>query len=143
MEAPKNNLTEKKPKVSLNPDDLIEEFLTSAYQEGLEKYFRESWRLGFDTSVMHSALKRHLTAYFYKGEDWDQETLENYGIRKHHLGAVIFCALCMLDTYKNHPEKDDRPCKLKHLQSYFNKEENEKKKTPWEIMVSEKQKEQE
>ncbi len=121
MDAPKNNLTEKKPKVSLNPDDLIEEFLTPAFEEGLEKYFRESWRLGFSTSTMHSALKRHLTAYFYKGEDWDQETLETYGIRKHHLGAVIFCALCMLDTYKNHPEKDDRPCKLKHLQNYFNK----------------------
>ena len=121
MDAPKNNTTENKPETSLIPDDLLEEFLTSCYAEGIKKYFRESWRLGFKTSVMQSALKRHLTAYFYKGEDWDKETLETYGIKKHHLGAVIFCALCMLDTYKNHPEKDDRPCKLKHLQDYFKK----------------------
>lgn len=126
MNAPKNNLIEKKPEVSLIPDDLLEEFLSPAYEEGVLKYWKESWRLGFPTSTMQSALKRHLTAYYYKGEDWDSETLERYNIKKHHLGAALFCILCMLDTYKNHPEKDDRPCKLKHLEQYFkNKEKND------------------
>lgn len=121
-QAPKNNELENKPRTSLNPDDLINEFLTPAYEEGIKKYFRESWRLGFKTSVMADALKRHFTKFFYKGEDFDQEALEKFDIKKHHLAAIIFCALCMLDTFKNHPELDDRPCKLKHLQDYFRKE---------------------
>ncbi len=120
--APKNNNLENKQKASLNPDDLINEFLTPAYDEGVLKYFRESWRLGFKTSTMADALKRHFTEFFYKGKDFDQEALEKFGIKKHHLGAVLFCTLCMLDTFKNHPELDDRPCKLKHLQDCFRKE---------------------
>jgi hypothetical protein len=106
--APKNHIEEGKPQLSLIPDDLLRDFLEPTYQEGLVKYSRESWREGFPITVMMDALKRHMTAFFYDGEDYDLESKEKYGIKKHHLGAALFCVLCMCDTVKNHPELDDR-----------------------------------
>ena len=120
MTAPKNIEQEGKPKMSAIPLDLLRDFLLPAYEEGFVKYFRESWRKGFKTSDMFDACQRHLTQYFYEQEDNDQETLEKYGIKKHHLGAVLFCVLCMCDTAKNHPELDDR-------KSIFNGEKQEGK----------------
>jgi len=108
MAAPKNNLIENKPKASLIPIDLLMEFLCPAYDEGLIKYFQDSWREGFETTIMADALLRHYSAYMNKKEDYDPDTLEKYGIKKHHLGAMLFCVLCLCDTYSNHPEMDDR-----------------------------------
>ena len=108
MTAPKNHIVENKPQMSLIPDDLLRDFLEPAYREGLLKYYRESWREGFPLSIMMDATKRHLTAFFHDGEELDKETLEKYGIRKYHLGAALFCILCMCDTVMNHPEMDDR-----------------------------------
>lgn len=106
--APKNTAQEGKPKMSLIPMDILAHFLCPAYEEGLLKYWRESWRAGFPTSEMADAALRHLSAYKDKKEDYDPETFEKYGIKKHHLGAVLFCVLCMCDTFLNHPELDDR-----------------------------------
>lgn len=107
MAAPKNNLAENKPQMSLIPDDILRDFLEPAYREGLIKYYRESWRGGFPLSVMMDALKRHMTSFFYDGEDFDKDS-EKHGVIKHHLGGALFCILCMCDTVKNHPELDDR-----------------------------------
>lgn len=106
--APKNIDQEAKPKMSAIPLDLLRDYLLPAYEEGYIKYYRESWRKGFKISDMFDAIQRHLTQYFYEQEDFDQDTLKDYNIKKKHLGAVVFCVLCMCDTDKNHPELDDR-----------------------------------
>jgi hypothetical protein len=60
-------------------------------------------------SVMMDACLRHLDKFFNKGEDYDQETLDNFGIKKHHLGAAMFCLISMYNDWRNHPHNDDRP----------------------------------
>lgn len=111
MPAPKNNIEENKPQMSLIPLDILAEFLVPAYMEGLEKYSRESWRLGFKVTTMMDALQRHLTAFFYDGEDFDTDA-EKFNVKKHHLGGALFSLLCMCDTVANHPELDDRHKKV-------------------------------
>jgi hypothetical protein len=106
--APKNIEQEDKPKMSAIPLDLLRDFLLPAYKEGWVKYYRESWRKGFKISDMMDAHERHMTQFFHELEDYDQETWKKYGIKKHHLGAMLFCIICMCDTIKNHPELDDR-----------------------------------
>jgi len=106
--APKNIEQENKPKPSLIPWDIILEFDEPPYQEGLKKYHRESWRGGFKISDMFDACQRHLILFMYHLQDYDQETWENYKIKKHHLGAAKFCITCMCQTLKEHPELDDR-----------------------------------
>lgn len=98
--------TKNKPDLSLIPFGLIAEYLTPAYMEGLIKYYRESWKLGFTTSTMFAGCMRHLTAYI-DGENYDPEAAK-LGVNKHHLAGAIFCIICMLDTFKNHQELDDR-----------------------------------
>ena len=111
--APKNNEQEAKSQMSLIPMDLLAKFLVPAYQEGLEKYYRESWREGFPISIMMDACLRHLTDFFYKGEDYDQDVPP--GIKKHHLGAAMFCILSMLETLETRPDLDDRQIKKEGL----------------------------
>lgn len=106
-EAPKNNLQEDKPLMSLIPMDLLAEFLEPAYREGLIKYSRESWRDGFNISTMIDALRRHEAAFWHTGEDLDPDAMA-IGVEKHHLGGMLFCVLCMCDTITNHPGRDDR-----------------------------------
>lgn len=106
--APKNNIHEAKPRPSLLPMDLLNEFLTPAYTEGLVKYFRESWREGFNTSDMLDAAIRHLIKFFWEGEIWDADARE-VGVNKTHLGGALFSILCMCHTIKSKPDLDDRP----------------------------------
>ncbi len=107
--APKDNKKEGKPQMSLLPMDLLQELLVPAYEEGLQKYFRESWRLGFKMSDMMDALQRHITKFYYKREEFDQETLKTYNIKKHHLGAALFCIISMYNTLQVNPQLDNRP----------------------------------
>jgi len=104
--APKNTANEKKLNLDLIPWDLLAQYLTPAYMEGLIKYYKESWKEGFTTSEMFAGTMRHLIAY-RSGEDFDPAAAE-LGIEKHHLGGALFCILCMLDTFTNHKELDDR-----------------------------------
>ncbi|MCP3966700.1 MAG: hypothetical protein GY718_10170 [Lentisphaerae bacterium] len=90
--------------MSLLPLDILAEMLCPAFQEGLEKYYRESWREGFQTSVMMDACLRHLSAFYYEREAFDPKYPE-----KHHLGAAVFCLIAMYNSWKNHEELDDRP----------------------------------
>jgi len=103
--APKER--KNKPKPSLIPFDLLLKYLEPAYQEGLIRYYRESWRLGFPITDMYDSAMRHLEKFFFQKEDWDKDA-EKLGIKKHHLGGVLFSVLCMLDTFENHPELDNR-----------------------------------
>lgn len=105
--APKDHLKEKKLDPSLLPMDVLIKYVVPAYQEGLQKYERESWRRGFHTSTLLAACQRHLAAYT-GGEDYDPEPKEKFDIDKHHLGAAIFCLLSILHSNEHHPELDDR-----------------------------------
>lgn len=107
MKAPKNNIEENKPDMSLIPMDLLGKYLVPAYEEGLVKYYRDSWRLNFPHSVMIAAARRHLSEFWENGEDFDQDN--ESGNPKHHLAGVIFCCLAMLNVHDTGDiEKDDR-----------------------------------
>ena len=105
--APKNASKDGKARPTLIPMDILEKYLTAAYEEGLIKYERESWRRGFVVTEMADAIKRHLKS-FLSGEDLDQEALELYGIEKTHLAAIMFCCASALHTLEYHPQLDDR-----------------------------------
>ena len=102
--APKNNIEEGKTRMSLLPLDILSEMLCPAYEEGVKKYEKDSWRKGFLLSIMMDACLRHLTAFFYTHEDYDP----TYP-KKHHLGAATFCLISMYHSWKNYPDSDDRP----------------------------------
>ena len=105
--APKNNVAEGKSRMSLLPMDILRKYVVPAYEEGLIKYKRESWRLGFYTSVMIDACLRHIEEFYWGGEDYDPSAQE-LGIIKHHLAGSIFCLLSILQTLDKKPELDDR-----------------------------------
>jgi len=102
--APKNNVQEGKPRMSLIPLDILEELLVPAYEEGIIKYKRESWRKGFNTSVMVDASLRHINEFFYKGYDID----ESSPTKKHHLAGAIFSLISAYYSSTRFPELDDR-----------------------------------
>lgn len=105
--APKNNEQEGKPDPTLLPMDLLIKYVVPAYQQELKKYWRESWRHGFQVSVMVAAAMRHISDFFWNCEDYDPDA-EQYGIQKHHLAGAIFSLLSILNTLDAHPEMDDR-----------------------------------
>jgi hypothetical protein len=109
MPAPKD--TKGKTDLSTIPLDLIDELLEPTYAEGVIKYKKDSWKEGFPVSVLYSALRRHLNQFYFEGEDYDKETFDQYKIKKHHLGAVIFCCLSIYNSLKINDDYDDRPNK--------------------------------
>ncbi len=92
--------------------------LEPAYREGILKYQRESWRLGFKSTLMYDALMRHLTAWFFGLESYDLESKEKFNINKHHLGGAMFSMINLYATEMKFPELDDRPLKI--LENYKN-----------------------
>ena len=104
--GPKNTIEEGKADLDLIPWDILARHLPQAYEEGLIKYYKESWKLGFTTTSMYAAAMRHLIAY-RSGEDYDPSA-KALGVDKHHLAGALFSILCMLDTFDNFPELDDR-----------------------------------
>ena len=113
--APKNYIEEGKAQMSLLPLDVLRKYIVPAYEEGILKYDRESWRKGFNTSILMDAAIRHLEEFYYQGKDYDLLSPTN----KHHLSGVVFCCLSILYSLENFPELDDRPCK-KYNQSTLN-----------------------
>ena len=102
--APKNNIQEGKPRLSLLPLDVLGKYLVPAYEEGVKKYQRESWRGGFHVSVMVDAALRHIEEFFWQGKDVDQDSQTG----KHHLAGAIFCLVSILHTLDTRPDLDDR-----------------------------------
>lgn len=102
--APKNATAEGKPSISLIPMDILVDFLLPAYEEGVTKYEKESWRQGFLVSDMVDAAMRHMNAFYYDAEDIDPDSKTN----KHHLGGAIFSLLSICHTLKYRPELDNR-----------------------------------
>lgn len=71
------------------------------YGLGAEKYTERNWEAGYEWSKSYAALQRHANQ-FWGGEDVDEE------LDSHHLAAVIFHALALLEYTTTHPELDDR-----------------------------------
>ena len=113
--APKNNVQEGKAKVSLLPMDILIKYLVPAYEEGVTKYARESWRQGFHTSVMVDAALRHINEFFWEGQDIDPDS----SVGKHHLAGAIFSLLSILHTLDTKPELDDRVKTIDHRLDYL------------------------
>lgn len=107
MSAPKNNINEGKPRPTLLPMDILIKWVIPAYEEGVIKYERESWREGFKTSVLMDAAQRHMNTFFYDQEEYDVQAAD-LGVTKHHLAGAIFSLLSILHTLEHHPELDDR-----------------------------------
>jgi hypothetical protein len=105
--APKNNIQEGKPQPTLLPMDVLLKYLEPAYQEGVIKYERESWRGGFHTSVLVDAALRHIIEFYWQGKDVDADSQTG----KHHLAGAIFSLCSLLHTLDTRPELDDRFCK--------------------------------
>lgn len=102
--APKNNVQEGKARLSLLPLDVLSKYLVPAYEEGIKKYQRESWRGGFHTSVMIDTALRHIEDFYWKGADVDVDSSTG----KHPLTGAIFCLISILHALDTRPELDDR-----------------------------------
>lgn len=72
------------------------------YGHGALKYEDRNWERGYEWSKSFGALQRHAWA-FWAGEDVDTET------GSHHLAAVAFHALALIEFGVKHPDFDDRP----------------------------------
>lgn len=72
------------------------------YGKGAEKYEDRNWERGYEWSKSFAAMQRHAWA-FWNGETYDPET------GSHHLAAVCFHAMAMMEWTETHPELDDRP----------------------------------
>lgn len=72
------------------------------YGKGAEKYADRNWEKGYEWSKSFAALQRHAWA-FWSGETYDPET------GSHHLAAVAFHAMAMMEWEETRPDLDDRP----------------------------------
>lgn len=72
------------------------------YGRGAAKYADRNWERGYEWSKSFGALMRH-ASLFWQGEDYDAETTS------HHMAAVAFHALALIEFADTHPEFDDRP----------------------------------
>jgi hypothetical protein len=76
--------------------------LAEHFGRGAEKYESRNWERGYAWSLTYAALQRHANAY-WGGEDIDPES------GSHHMVAVAWHALALVEFARTHKEKDDRP----------------------------------
>lgn len=122
--APKNNIKENKPNLSLLPFDVLE-LDAIAYQYGTFKYQKYSWMKGFETSELIASALRHIKTYFWEGEKYDKEAMKE-GFKMHHLASARFCLASIIHAELEGLGNDDRPCY--ELKSFLKKEEDIDKK---------------
>ena len=72
------------------------------YGVGAGKYAERNWERGYAWSLSFAAMQRHAWL-FWSGEDIDPES------GTHHLAAVVFHALALMEYGQTRPEMDDRP----------------------------------
>ena len=72
------------------------------YGKGAQKYEDRNWERGYDWSLSYGALMRHATQ-FWGGQTYDEET------GSHHMAAVAFHAMALMQFTESHPELDNRP----------------------------------
>lgn len=71
------------------------------YGIGAAKYASHNWRKGYAWSNSYAAMMRHANRF------WAGESIDPQG-GFHHLAAVVFHALALMEFEQTHPEKDDR-----------------------------------
>jgi len=71
------------------------------YGIGAQKYADRNWEKGTDWSLNFAALNRHLWQW------WEGQRLDDAGF--HHLSAVVFHAMALMEFEVTRPELDDRP----------------------------------
>lgn len=76
--------------------------VAECYGRGALKYADRNWERGYPWHLSFAAMQRHANL-FWAGEDRDPES------GSHHLAAVVFHALALIEFGDTHPEKDDRP----------------------------------
>ena len=69
------------------------------FGRGALKYEDHNWRRGYKFSLSVAALERHFMKW-KAGQTWDPDGF-------HHLGAVVFHALALMEFENTHPEKND------------------------------------
>lgn len=75
--------------------------LAEHYGRGASKYDDHQWRRGYEFSKSFAALQRHAWAW-WSGEENDPE------LGSHHLVAVLWHAMALLEFGIEHPAHDDR-----------------------------------
>lgn len=76
--------------------------LAEHYGKGAQKYAERNWERGYEWSLTYAALNRHANA-FWSGEDIDPDS------GSHHMVAVAWHALALVEFARTHKEKDNRP----------------------------------
>lgn len=71
------------------------------YGAGASKYADRNWELGYAWSLSYAAMQRHANL-FWGGESTDPET------KRHHLAAVIFHAMALMEYEYKGKGTDDR-----------------------------------
>jgi hypothetical protein len=72
------------------------------YGIGVVKYGHRNWEKGYQWSLSYAAMQRHANQ-FWSGEDYDSDS------GTHHLAAVVFHALALMEYGMTNVDKDDRP----------------------------------
>lgn len=94
---------EGKPDLSLLPLDILSG-LARTYEAGMLKgYDRSDWRNGFPPSELVAAALRHLSKFWDEGVHWDEEILEKFDFKSHHIDMAIFNLVALKNTLLNHP----------------------------------------
>ena len=78
------------------------EEVARVYTIGARKYADRNWEGGMKWGRLYGALLRHAFAWWW-GERFDKDN------GQHHLAAVVFNALALMEYEEIHPELDDRP----------------------------------
>lgn len=91
---------QKLARYDLIPVEALNE-VAKLYGAGAAKYEDRNWEKGYAWSLSYGALQRHVNA-FWGGESTDEET------GRHHLAAVVFHALALMQFEQTHPEMDNR-----------------------------------
>lgn len=80
------------------PDSLAQ--LAEVYAIGAKKYAPRGWEKGMEWSRIVDPMFRHILAYM-KGETHDATD------GQHHMAAVAWAALALMEYERTHPEMDD------------------------------------
>ena len=75
--------------------------LARLFTKGAKKYGVRNWEKGIQSGRLFSAMIRHAFKY-WGGEKLDPED------GQHHLTAVMWNAMCLMELEETHPEMDDR-----------------------------------
>jgi len=89
-----------KLRYDLIPVEAMEEVVWN-YTMGSFKYDDHNWRKGMSFSRMYAALERH-------AKDWNKGEQRDKKDTQHHMAAVIFYALNLMQLEIERPDYDDR-----------------------------------